>query len=339
MPLKAHELLLLASVGSRPPADWGDINSIRKLADGIIKVNCSGHGGTGITPERNLAIPESQRSTDCWYEEDIASALPLYTFQGDILAFRGEAPEKILAAANTIRQTMPDAWLALTGEQLDATSSAAIREAEFTKRHEYDWTVRSGFGYSANGSYMGVPEGMVGYLAYQSANTDRYGKPLYPKGFLVSAEEAKAVEARGYIIDLSKAAPVPGNTLGFGSYLPLGYTRLAAPVVLDIGGARKAVEGFVWKPEDGQLQIRLADQNPRNLDIIRTESFEGWAKLITDPDLENPADHLWYPAAAVALIEGHIPGVAQSTVQSTAAYLISRTLTSPTAQAEDSLSL
>lgn len=314
MSLTPYEHDLLAGLLSRPPGNWGNINTVRQITDGMIQVSCEGHGGIGITAERNEKIPQSQRAIDGWYEEDIGWSLPVQVFADEVVAALGEAMGRaaVSEAASTIRNWMPQTWTELTGEKLDASSSNAIREAEFKQKHALDWTVRSAFGYS-EGSFQGVPKGMVGYIAYQNAKVDRYGNPRETRGFLVTTEEAAAVRQRGHIIDMVSAQPVPVNSLGFGACLS-DYTNLGDAV-------RPDTTAYCWQPPDeSQLQIRLNDG--KGIDLVSTRSHSDWGRLLAYPDFESD-DKLWYFATAHAMMAGAINGLPQSTIETTHIYMLS----------------
>jgi hypothetical protein len=317
MGLKPHEKDLLAGLPFPPPGEWGGINSVRQIAQGMIRIQCEGHGGVGITIERNARIPESQRASDCWYEEDICMTLPIWVFRDEVVATLGaeRGNYAVESSASTIRNEMPDAWTELTGEKLDATSSSAIRQAEFKQRHALDWTVRSAFGHSGHG-YPGVPEGMVGYLAYQTANADRYGNPRETRGFLVTTEEAVEVQQRGHIIDLAKAQPIPVRSLGFAATFA-DYTDLQEVM-------QPGVRAYCWQPPDlGKLQIRLF--NGTDIDLVSTRGHADWGRLLAYPDFEGE-DKIWYFATAKAMMAGAIRDLPQSTIQSTHIYMLSATM-------------
>lgn len=76
---------------TRTPTDqWGRINNRYEIATGITEVSCEGHGGVGLSAERNAAIPEPLRNADGWYEEDCEYYIVAATFPAEFQ--RGGSP-------------------------------------------------------------------------------------------------------------------------------------------------------------------------------------------------------------------------------------------------------
>ena len=63
---------------------WGSPQHVKTLADGILQVSTSTHGGIHLSPERLAQMPEDQRSTDGWYEEDCEAAFVYVRFMNEI---------------------------------------------------------------------------------------------------------------------------------------------------------------------------------------------------------------------------------------------------------------
>jgi len=59
--------------GRPGPFGWGRVNSVGEIAQGVVHVDCEGHGGLKLSPERNRAIPPPLRRPSGWYEEDCES--------------------------------------------------------------------------------------------------------------------------------------------------------------------------------------------------------------------------------------------------------------------------
>lgn len=75
------------------PSPWGTIHIANQLADGIVDVDTSTHGGIWLSPERLALMDPSERSTDGWYEKMNEAAFPLRRFRSDVI--RHYAPGRL----------------------------------------------------------------------------------------------------------------------------------------------------------------------------------------------------------------------------------------------------
>jgi hypothetical protein len=79
---------------------WGNSQTIKEIAPGIIRVTTASHGGYHLTPERLAQMPEAQRetaySTNGWFEEDVDWSLVAVNFPE---AFH---PDEVKAAKNYV---------------------------------------------------------------------------------------------------------------------------------------------------------------------------------------------------------------------------------------------
>ena len=79
---------------------WGNSQSIREIAPGIIRVSTESHGGYHVTPELLARMPEEHRataySTGGWFEEDVDWSLVAINFPD---AFH---PDEVKAAKNYV---------------------------------------------------------------------------------------------------------------------------------------------------------------------------------------------------------------------------------------------
>lgn len=299
----------LAIVDAPPPAEWGTINDVQVVAPGILRITGSGHGGIGLSAERNERIPACQRAEDGWYEEDLAAALPAVVFSDEFGAWvkgLGRDPSAYSAAVRrAVRDSMPDAWEAFTGEKLGPGESAARDQADFIEAHKFDWTIRTSFGFSENAhDRLGVPRGMVGVLCYQTGHADRYGSPRELRAFLVTRQEWDALSLNGLIIDPARAQPLPNqHVLGFGSSLAAGYQRLED---IELPNGRIG-QLWCWTPDEDTLQLRVVSRAGDGIDLVRTASRDEWARLVAEPYGNDEEVRIWQLAGLAAQLAGRVP--------------------------------
>ena len=53
---------------------WGNIQTRREVAPGIIEVTTASHGGVLLAHSRLQEMPKNERTSDGWYEEDCEAA-------------------------------------------------------------------------------------------------------------------------------------------------------------------------------------------------------------------------------------------------------------------------
>ena len=87
---------------------WGESQTEKILADGIVDYTTAGHGGIWLSEERRNAIPESFKSftgTNEWLEEDCDWAIAYVTFEKDIRAYGAtyKFDEHLAAARETLK--------------------------------------------------------------------------------------------------------------------------------------------------------------------------------------------------------------------------------------------
>lgn len=56
---------------SAHPSPWGPIQSVDVIGNGIVSVDCAGHGGLWLSADRLADMPEDCLSSDGWYERDV----------------------------------------------------------------------------------------------------------------------------------------------------------------------------------------------------------------------------------------------------------------------------
>lgn len=167
---------------------WGTPQFTRLVADGVLKVDCAGHGGYKLDRKRNAQVPEYMRKEDGWYEENVDWCIIVLAlkFEG---VFAPEAQQK--QALDTLKMYYPDAYEKFTGTILKEGESEA-RDCElFRQRSRGKYIVHSAFG----DWHAKVPKGMVGVYA-KLLQAD----PPPGKWFLVPMEEYKQAKG-GFVVD------------------------------------------------------------------------------------------------------------------------------------------
>jgi len=90
------------------PCPWGRIETVTKVADGIVSVTTSSHGGLWLSPARQLTLPPTLASftpwtgTQEWWEEDADWAVV-------VLAWPNYWPEDVVRTAVEITRPRPGA--------------------------------------------------------------------------------------------------------------------------------------------------------------------------------------------------------------------------------------
>lgn len=69
---------------------WGQPQTLRDVAEGIVWVTSASHGGIVLSPERNAKVPEYLRKFGGVYEEDCDWCIPFLVFTSEFRAFEGE---------------------------------------------------------------------------------------------------------------------------------------------------------------------------------------------------------------------------------------------------------
>lgn len=174
---------------NRIPASspWGAVQYGRVLADGIISVSTSGHGGVRISSERLKQMPATLRlGRRRWFEEDCEAALVGLAFADDLDLNDSRRDDLAAAVANWF----PTKWEAHFGRTLEPGESY-LRDKETFEAATADQFVAD----SALGDWHDdVPAGMVGVTALRRSDGAR-GK------FLVAQDRYSQRQRFGYVID------------------------------------------------------------------------------------------------------------------------------------------
>ena len=158
---------------------WGRIDRAKKLAEGIVEVSTSSHGGIHLTPELNAAMPDAFRGDGGWYEEDCEWAVVALVYPH---AFSQSAHA---SAHKTVKNWMPDAYETWAGVTLQPGESRKKDERAFLRSHADDWLVTSAFG----SWHESVPSGWVGVYAKPGAAVEAPSYDAPTRAFLVGKDE------------------------------------------------------------------------------------------------------------------------------------------------------
>ena len=134
-----RELLSLPrpETGMRVGTPWGASQQSYHYADGVFCHSTAGHGGFGLSSERNMQVHALLRNDDGWYEEDGEWAKVAFAFP-DLFTTREKR-----CADETLRNDYPDAWEHLHGVTLQPGESRTKDEKQFHLDHKADWIVVS----------------------------------------------------------------------------------------------------------------------------------------------------------------------------------------------------
>ncbi len=166
---------------------WGAVQDGRVLADGIIIVWTSGHGGVRISPERLKQMPAALRlGRRRWFEEDCEAALVGLAFADD-LEFTDSRRDDLAAV---VANWFPTNWEAYFGRTLEPGESYLRDKETFEAATADQFVVDSALG----DWHEDVPAGLVGVTALRRSDGIR-GK------FLVAAERYSRRDRFGYVID------------------------------------------------------------------------------------------------------------------------------------------
>lgn len=132
---------------SRTP--WGEPQHITNFAPGIDVVDCEGHGGMKLSPERNKEIPSYARNRNGWYEEDCEYYIPSFFYPEETrpTTRRGYSEDRSVeewkeTAAEGMKNWHPDAYEKFTGETIPPGVSHTKDAAQWAKQSADQWHVQ-----------------------------------------------------------------------------------------------------------------------------------------------------------------------------------------------------
>lgn len=135
----ARELRILnrREIHSRETTPWGVSQGATLYGEGVLFHSTAGHGGFHLSPERNARVDCRLRNGDGWYEEDAEWAIIALTFPDLFTGFERRSADQ------TVTDSWPDEWEAITGKTLEPGQSSEKDRRAFRARHAEDWVVVS----------------------------------------------------------------------------------------------------------------------------------------------------------------------------------------------------
>jgi len=124
-------------IHSRAYTHWGLSQGATVFAEGVVCHSTAGHGGFHLSTERNAKVDRRLRTTNGWYEEDVEWAIVAITFPDLFTSLEQRC------AVQTVKDSWPDEWEAITGTVLDPGQSREKDRRAFQSRHAGDWIVTS----------------------------------------------------------------------------------------------------------------------------------------------------------------------------------------------------
>ncbi len=180
-------------IGGNSSSPWGTAQSALLYAEGVISFSTASHGGFRLSPDRNAEVRADLRSSGGWYEEDEAWAIVALTFPALFTAFERRC------AAQTIKDSWPEAWEAIHGTVLAPGESRTKDRHLFEREHVADWVVIS----AINSSHR---EGFVECVATMGGKRDRQSQE---RRFLVPKSEYD-MGRFGFVIDPARHSDYRG---------------------------------------------------------------------------------------------------------------------------------
>ena len=122
---------------SREATPWGVSQGATAYAEGVIFHSTAGHGGFHLSEEHNAEVDHRLRRHNGWYEEDAEWAIVALTFPDLVTGLERRLADQ------TVKDSWPDAWEAITGTSLEPGHSFEKDRRAFHERHAEDWIVIS----------------------------------------------------------------------------------------------------------------------------------------------------------------------------------------------------
>ena len=167
---------------------WGESQSVKHIADGIVSVSTASHGGYILSDERNRQMPDCLRIDEGWYEEDcdwalVAVAFPQFFEKKDVEC-----------ATSTLRNLLPDQYEKHTGKVLVSGESREKDRRAWQEAHRNDYVVGAAWG----DWHHAVPKEHVAVCAWLPGRreTEAY--------FIVPADEYEQRIGFGFVVDPSR---------------------------------------------------------------------------------------------------------------------------------------
>lgn len=172
---------------------WGPSQGATVYAEGVTAHSTAGHGGFLLSLERNGKVHQLIRATGGAYEEDEAWAIVAFSFPHLFTAFERQAAEK------TMKDSVPDAWEAITGNVLCPGESWKKDERAFFAEHRDDWIAVAAI----------ISDHQSGFAEVIATPGGKRGPGSEERHFLVPSGEYR-VGRFGFVIDPERHAGYSG---------------------------------------------------------------------------------------------------------------------------------
>lgn len=122
---------------SREATPWGVSQGVTIYAEGVVFHSTASHGGFHLSEERKTLVDHRLQKHNGWYEEDAEWAIVALTFPNLFTSLERRSADQ------TVKDSWPDAWEAITGTSLEPGQSLEKDRRAFHQRHAEDWIVIS----------------------------------------------------------------------------------------------------------------------------------------------------------------------------------------------------
>ena len=174
--------------GTDMHSPWGKIDQQEVIAEGVIQVMTSTHGGLKLDRERNALIPAYMRRVGGWYEEDAEWCIPFVVLK------LGTSKNQV-SAEKTLRDYFPMEWEMYFGRTLKPGESLEKDEMLFNEQNKNNLLVICAVG----DWHEKIPKGFVGVDATIGGVR---GIPV--RQFIVPEVEYKARGRFSFVVDPTK---------------------------------------------------------------------------------------------------------------------------------------
>ena len=177
---------------------WGKIQYTTAIAQGVLHVDTSSHGGIKVDRKFNALMPDYLRREGGWYEEDCEWCLPFVALEEHFLCTGTPKIIEIIKQEEHRRIFVSYYWSEYERFYrviLQPGESRGKAEEVWKEAHKADWQCVTAYG----DWHPRVPTGMVGRACTVGGKSDGERRV-----FLLSAEEDHRRGSERFIPDLSR---------------------------------------------------------------------------------------------------------------------------------------